>query len=157
MRAFIELKEVQGMLEFPELHDAHGFVDRALFLGYLWAKAEVDFQLKPLAMARQAQSRASSAGAKKGVKTRQQQASNKEWRHQLKAFAIDYCAKMQMHPSKRGPSRSKIATEFEGKWVGDEKDLPGHQTIEAEIKLLEENGQLQRLQPLEKLQPKDLR
>jgi hypothetical protein len=142
------LDENGALVEVEEAAWLRSVVKDAVRLGYLWAYAEVELELKPLAVLRRAHSDATSKAAKRGVETSQKKAAAKEWRRLFKPFAIDYCAKIHNAlPSKRGPSRSKIATEFASSWEGDEKDLAEHQTIVKEIIRLEDAGQLQRLRP----------
>jgi hypothetical protein len=134
------------IVENPDAADLKNTVKSAVALGYLWAYAEIDLKLRPLALARREQSRASSEGATKGAVTRQKKAQNEEWRQTLLPHAIEYCKKYHLlHPDKEGPSRSKLADDFISAWTGHEDDMGSHQSVVDEIKKLDESHKLQRL------------
>lgn len=86
--------DIQSLLqEFPLKSMVHeeafkiwDLVNASVHLGYFWAKAETELEIKPLAVARKKASKKSKEASHRGAKTRQ--ASQQEWRQKAHVMAL---------------------------------------------------------------------
>ena len=83
--------------------------DRAVYVGYLWAKAEAELELKPLARsALRVKAGATSGGAKSGAVRRQKRAAS--WEPIARQMAKDIRAENPTF------SQDALATEIDAGW-----------------------------------------
>jgi hypothetical protein len=119
-------------------HDAYTAwlcVDHAVFMGYLWAKAEAELTVKPLALsAQRAKAGASLGGSKSGQKRRRKRAET--WEPIAREMAMNIRAH---NPSY---SQDSVAAEIAIGWKASEIDPPGHATLKALVSAMEKAGQL---------------
>jgi hypothetical protein len=109
--------------------------DQAAYVGYLWAKAEAELELKPLARsALRAKAGATSGGAKSGVVRRQKRATS--WEPIARQMAKDIRAD---NPTL---SQDALATEIDAGWKAANCRPPGHPTLKGLISRMEKAGEL---------------
>jgi hypothetical protein len=137
-RALLELNEIRAMLENSVFYNAFDFVDQALFLGYLWAKAETEANLKPLAIAGVEATKGRKKGGIASVKTRRKKAEE-GW--------IAIAKKMAMAIRVENPhfSQVKVAGEISFGWK-DEIHHPGHSRLKQLVSQMERSGELPKRQ-----------
>jgi len=107
--------------------------DRAVYVGYLWAKAEAELNLKPLAKsALRARSGAKSGGAKSGAARRQKRAETWE------AIAKEKAKRIRAENPTF--SQERVATEIYFEWP--DTNPPGPNTLKGLISRMEKAGEL---------------
>jgi len=124
------------MLGDSEFYNAFDFVDRALFLGYLWAKAENEINLKPLALSAVRMKAGSALGGSKGVETRRKEAEE-GWIAIAKKMAI------QIRAEKPYWSQDKVAQEISFTWKSEIQPR-GHARLKQLVGEMEKSGELPR-------------
>ena len=114
--------------------------NKAVYMGYLWAKAEADLNLKPLAKSAQKVKAGASAGGSKSGESRRQKRAN-TWEPIAKKMAIGIYAK---NPSL---SQDDIATDIQHEWIHEEPRAPGHATLKKLISNMYKAGELPKKRP----------
>ena len=111
--------------------------DQAVYLGYLWAKAEAEIGLKPLARSALAvKAGAKSGGAKSGEERRRKRAET--WEPNAKKLAMAIRAKNPTF------SQDGVATTIAALWK--DETCPGHPTLKDLISRMEKAGELPKRQ-----------
>jgi hypothetical protein len=134
-RALFQLKEVRAMLGSSEFYNPIDFVDRALFLGYLWAKAETEVEVKPKAIARIKASKASSEAAKV-VAAENSDKADKAWR----TGAAECVKTIYQEDSSR--TNAEIINLLSTRQSDNEKLPHGEKTLKEFVRSLRESGQI---------------
>jgi len=114
---------------------ARHIADEAVYLGYLWAKAEAEIKLKPLVKsALRAKAGAASGGSKSGAVRRQKRAAS--WEPIARQMAKDIRAQNPTF------SQDKVAEEISSGWQARNCDPPGHPTLKSLISRMEQAREL---------------
>jgi hypothetical protein len=110
-------------------------VNHAVAMGYLWAKAEDELGMKPLAESMlRAKIGGSRGGRKSGAARRDVRA--KTWERHARELAV---AIRKANPTY---SQDRVATEIASGWKATEFDPPSHQTLKALVSAMEKEGEL---------------
>ena len=137
-RALLELREIRAMLENSIFYNAFNFVDQALFLGYLWAKAETEANLKPLAIAGVEAKRGRKKGGIASVKVRRKKAEE-GW------IAIAKNKAKAIRVANPRYSQDKVAVDIAALWTS-KIEPPGHPRLKQLVSEMERSGELPKRQ-----------
>jgi hypothetical protein len=134
-----ELRRLADSLNFGDraCHDAFAAwrcVDEAAFMGYLWAKAEAEAKMKPLAQSALRLKASGSLGGSKSGKKRQEK--REAWQAIARKMAI------KIRGEKPFASQDDIATEITFRWKPEKPRAPGHSTLKALVSAMVKTGEL---------------
>jgi hypothetical protein len=110
-------------------------IDSAVVVGYLWAKAESELGLKPLAEASLRSKAGGSLGGNKSGEARRNKRA-KTWEPHARELAN---AIRKEQPSF---SQDRVAGEIVARWKEASFDPPGHKTLKSLLSQMERNGHL---------------
>ena len=143
-RRLVEFKKLAGNRKSDNPHvssalDACYIADEAAYVGYLWARAEAEINLKPLVRsALRVKIGATSGGAKSGAVRRQKRAAS--WEPIAKEMAKGIRTENPTF------SQEDVASEIEAGWKATTCDPPVHSTLKALISRMEQAGELPKRQ-----------
>jgi hypothetical protein len=140
-----ELRRLADSLNFGDraCHDAFAAwrcVNEAVFMGYLWAKAEAEAEMKPLAKAALRSKAGASLGGSKSGQTRQRNRAE-TWEPVAKKMA------MEIRGEDPFASQDDVATAIAFRWQHEEPRAPGHVTLKGLISKMEKAGELPKRRP----------
>lgn len=137
-KAFYDLNPFEK--EWRDAHNTVSLLNDAVFLGYLWAKAEVEFGMQPLADAAvRAKLGGVAGGRKSGAARREKRAAT--WEPHARELAAIIRAR------EPALSQDRLAEEISVCWKLEEIAPPGHKTLKGLISKMEIQGQLPRRVP----------
>lgn len=122
----------------PERHAACStlnLVNSAVIVGYLWANAEAELGLKPLAESTLRMKAGGSLGGNKSGEARRNKRA-KTWEPHARELAN---AIREERPSF---SQDRVASEIMARWKEANFDPPGHKTLKSLLSQMERDGQL---------------
>lgn len=121
--------------ECKDAHEKVRLVNDAVALGYMWAKAEDEMRMQPLAeVSLRLKANAERGGRKSGEARRDKRANT--WEPHARELA------MEIRAANPAYSQERIATEIVGGWVSREFDAPSHQTLKALVSNMERDGEI---------------
>jgi hypothetical protein len=112
-----------------------GRVNDGVIMGYLWAKAEAELGLKPLAESTLRMKAGGSLGGNKSGEARRSKRA-KTWEPHARELAN---AIREEQPSF---SQDRVASEIMARWKEADFEPPGHKTLKSLISQMERAGQL---------------
>jgi hypothetical protein len=134
-RALEQARELNALVDSEVDRYRGGYINDAALLGYLWAKAEAEINLKPLAKQALQVKENSQAGGKNSGEVRRKLAED-GWKAIAKAMAVEI---RREYPD---ASQDKVAEEIRLDWRPKKPRCPQHPTLKKFISDLERSEQL---------------